>query len=52
MKNNRYKKQYRIDRFARRYYCTHARLNQLRHDKKAAKRAVRRLSKRDEGALE
>lgn len=42
MKSNAYKKLYMIDKFARKYYCQHARLNQLRSDKKQAKRKVRR----------
>ena len=46
MKNNSYRKLYRIDRFARKYYCQHARLNQLRSDKRIAKRKARR-DKRD-----
>ena len=45
MKNNNYKKLYSIDRFARKFYCNHARLNQLRLDKKRAKRKVRRDNK-------
>ena len=43
MKDNSYRKEYNIDRFARRYYCNHARLNQLRADKKQAARKVRRI---------
>lgn len=45
MKNNNYKKLYSIDRFARKFYCNHARLNQLRLDKKRAKRKTRRNNK-------
>lgn len=45
MKNNQYKKQTEIDRFARKYYCQHARLNQLRSDKRQAKRKNRRAGK-------
>lgn len=30
-----------LDYFARKYYCKHARLNQLRSDKKRAKKAAR-----------
>lgn len=41
-KGNDYRKLFRIDRFARRWYCDHARLNQLRSDKREAKRKVRR----------
>lgn len=43
VKGNSYRKLYRIDRFARRFYCKHARLGQLRMDKKAAKRKARRI---------
>jgi hypothetical protein len=45
MANNRHKKDYKEDKFARRYYCDHARLNQLREDKKRAKRTTRRKRK-------
>lgn len=41
-KGNDYRKLFRIDRFARHWYCDHARLNQLRSDKREAKRKVRR----------
>ena len=34
MKNNLYKRDYPEDKFARKFYCTHARLGQLRNDKK------------------
>lgn len=44
MKSNVHKKQYNIDKFARKFYCEHARLNQLRKDKKAAKRKSRRIN--------
>ena len=37
MKNNLHKKRTFIDRFARKFYCQHARLNSLRSDKKLAK---------------
>lgn len=47
MKGNTYRKEYRIDRFARHFYCQHARLNQLRSDKKIAKRTVRRSVKKE-----
>jgi hypothetical protein len=45
MKSNVYRKLFRIDRFARKYYCPHARLNQLRSDKRRAKRIARRHRK-------
>ena len=47
MKNNDYRKEFGIDEFARKYYCKHARLNQLRSDKKQAKRKSRRNTKKD-----
>ena len=46
MKNNDYRKEFGIDEFARKYYCEHARLNQLRSDKKQAKRKSRRNAKK------
>lgn len=46
MANNRHKKDYNEDKFARHYYCPHARLNQLREDKKHAERATRRKRKK------
>lgn len=44
-KGNDYRKIFSIDRFARRWYCQHARLNQLRSDKREAKRKLRRQTK-------
>lgn len=44
--NNAHKKDYREDKFARAYYCQHARLNRLRQDKKASKRKTRRKNKK------
>ena len=34
-----------LDRFARKYYCEHARLNSVRLDKRQAKRKMRRIDK-------
>lgn len=42
MKGNSHKKDYREDKFARRFYCDHARLNQLRSDKRTGTRKTRR----------
>ena len=42
MKNNLHKKRTFIDKFARKYYCQHARLNYLRADKRLAVRQERR----------
>ena len=44
-KNNEHKKNFSEDKFARAYYCQHARLNQLRQDKKASKQKTRRKNK-------
>ncbi len=44
-KGNDYRKIFSIDRFARHWYCQHARLNQLRSDKREAKRKLRRQTK-------
>lgn len=44
-KGNGYRRLYWIDRFARKFYCTHARLNALRSDKRRSKRLVRRTGK-------
>ena len=43
MKGNSHKKDYQEDKFARRFYCQHARLNQLRADKKASKRKYHKV---------
>lgn len=44
MKNNLHKKRTFIDKFARKYYCQHARLNCLRSDKRLAVRQERRYN--------
>lgn len=44
-KGNDYRKVFCIDRFARSFYCQHARLNRLRSDKRDAKRKLRRQIK-------
>jgi hypothetical protein len=46
MKGNSHKKRTFIDKFARKYYCQHARLNSLRSDKKLAKRQEREFNKK------
>lgn len=46
MANNIHKKLTFEDKFARHYYCEHARLNQLREDKKRQKRVIRNLNKK------
>ena len=38
MKGNSYRKDYNENKFARAFYCQHARLNQLRSDKKQSRR--------------
>ena len=45
-KSNEHKKDYQEDKFARNFYCQHARLNQLREDKKQGKRKTRRKNKK------
>ena len=45
-KSNEHKKDFREDKFARVYYCQHARLNQLREDKKQSRRKTRRKNKK------
>ena len=45
-KNNAHKKVYQEDKFARKYYCQHARLRQLREDKKQGKRKNRHENKK------
>ena len=45
MKGNSYRKDYNEDKFARAFYCQHARLNQLRSDKKQSRRKTRRKNK-------
>ena len=46
MANNRHKKDFGKDNFARQFYCPHARLNHLREDKKRAERKTRRKRKK------
>ena len=46
MANNIHKKEYSEDKFGRKYYCQHARLNQLREDKKRSRRRVRMNAKK------
>ena len=46
MANNSHKKEYKEDKFARRFYCDHARLNQLREDKKRSRRKHRKNNKK------
>lgn len=46
MKDNSHKKRTAIDSFARSYYCQHARLNQLRADKRRATRQERHYNKK------
>lgn len=42
MRRNAYKKETFEDKFARRYYCEHARLNSIRSDKKEQHKKFRR----------
>lgn len=45
MKNEK-KKLTHEDKFARKFYCQHARLNSIRNDKKQCTRKMRRINKR------
>lgn len=45
-KNNEHKKDFCEDKFGRKFYCQHARLNQVRSDKKQSKRKTRRKNKK------
>ena len=45
-KSNEHKKDFCEDKFARARYCQHARLNQLREDKKRSRRKTRRKNKK------
>lgn len=42
MRRNAYKKETFEDKFARKYYCQHARLNSIRHDKKTQHKKFRK----------
>lgn len=46
MNRNRYKKETYEDKFARHYYCEHARLSSIRWDKKEQHKKFRRDFKR------
>lgn len=46
MKGNIHKKLTKEDKFARKYYCQHARLSQIRNEKKQQRRKFRQLTKR------
>ena len=46
MANNLYKRDYREDKFGRRFYCDNARRNLVRSEKKIGKRKTRRKNKK------
>lgn len=46
-KSNEHKKMYPEDKFARNFYCEHARFNQLRADKKQSKKRIRTVLKKE-----
>lgn len=46
MKDNSYRKLYPMDKFAKRYYCKHAKRNQIRSDKKILNSKIRASGKR------
>lgn len=45
MKSNIHKKLTKEDKFARKYYCQHARLNSIRIDKKSQSKRNRKINK-------
>lgn len=47
MKSNIHKKETFEDKFARKFYCQHARLNSIRKDKKAQHKKFRKLFKQN-----
>ena len=47
MKGNIHKKATLEDKFARKYYCEHARLNSIRRDKKEQHKKFRKLFKQN-----
>ena len=47
-KSNSHKKNFSEDKFARNFYCDHARLNQLRSDKRQSKKQTRIKNKQME----
>lgn len=46
MKGNQYRKLYPMSKFAKRYYCQHAKRNQIKDDKRELRRKVRRTTKK------
>lgn len=47
MKGNQYRKLHPMDKFAKRFFCQHAKRNQIQDDKHQLKRAVRRKGKQE-----
>lgn len=47
MKNNSYRKLHPMDKFAKRYYCQHAKRNQIKQDKRILTRKFRRTEKKE-----
>jgi len=53
MKGNQYRKLHPMDKFAKKFYCQRARLNQIRTDKHYLRKIVRRTGKKEiKGELE
>lgn len=48
MKGNIHKKTHREDKFARRYFCKHARMGWLREDKRQEPKAWRKFMKQEQ----
>lgn len=48
MKGNQYRKLHPMDKFAKKYFCQHAKRNQIREDKRLLRKAVRLAGKKEE----
>lgn len=47
MKGNQYRKLHPMSKFAKKYYCQHAKRNRIRDDKKRLRKAVRLAGKKE-----
>lgn len=47
MKGNQYRKLHPMSKFAKKYFCKKAKLNQIRDDKYYLRKAVRRAGKKE-----
>lgn len=46
MKGNQYRRLHPMDKFAKKYFCKKAKLNQIRDDKRYLRKLVRRMGKK------